>query len=58
MDKPTPPADGECCDSACEPCVWDTYYEELHAWNAEQKRLKEAEAKRQAAADSTEVPDN
>lgn len=44
MEKPTPPADGECCECGCEPCVWDSYYEEMHAWNAEQKRLKEAEA--------------
>ncbi|MBA4501500.1 oxidoreductase-like domain-containing protein [Marinobacterium marinum] len=40
MEKPTPPADGECCESACEPCVWDTYYEELRLWQDEQKRLK------------------
>ncbi len=43
MEKPTPPADGECCESACEPCVWDTYYEELRLWQEEQKRLKEQE---------------
>ncbi|WP_299198067.1 oxidoreductase-like domain-containing protein [uncultured Amphritea sp.] len=41
-EKPTPPADYECCESACSPCVWDTYYEELNIWNAEQKALKEA----------------
>ncbi|WP_240009661.1 oxidoreductase-like domain-containing protein [Marinomonas algicola] len=37
-DKPLPPADGECCESACEPCVWDTYYEELREWKEEQKQ--------------------
>lgn len=41
MEKPTPPADSECCESACEPCVWDTYYEELRLWQEEQKRLQE-----------------
>ncbi|MBN0986028.1 oxidoreductase-like domain-containing protein [Amphritea pacifica] len=41
-EKPTPPADFECCESECSPCVWDTYYEELNIWKAEQKALKEA----------------
>lgn len=41
-DKPTPPEDWGCCESECEPCVWDTYYEELREWNAQQKALKEA----------------
>lgn len=44
-ERPTPPGDYECCESACSPCVWDTYYEDLNAWNTEQKALKEAEAK-------------
>ncbi len=43
MEKPTPPADSECCESGCEPCVWDTYYEELRLWQEEQKKLKEQE---------------
>lgn len=38
--KPTSPADYECCESECSPCVWDTYYEELNAWNAEQKAAR------------------
>lgn len=42
-EKPTPPGDYECCESGCSPCVWDLYYEELNAWNAEQKAAKEAE---------------
>ncbi|MBR9868839.1 MAG: hypothetical protein GYB20_17650 [Oceanospirillales bacterium] len=41
-EKPTPPADYECCESECSPCVWDTYYEELNIWNAEQKAIREA----------------
>lgn len=36
-EKPTPPADCECCESGCTTCVWDTYFEELKAWNAEQQ---------------------
>ncbi|WP_271270686.1 oxidoreductase-like domain-containing protein [Aliamphritea hakodatensis] len=50
-ERPTPPGEYECCESACSPCVWDTYYEDLHAWNAEQKALKEAQAQ-------TQQPDN
>nr|WP_206483990.1 oxidoreductase-like domain-containing protein [Thalassotalea sp. G2M2-11] len=40
-EKPQPPADGECCDSACDPCVWDHYYAELKAWRLRQVKLKE-----------------
>ncbi|WP_245578196.1 oxidoreductase-like domain-containing protein [Marinobacterium litorale] len=40
LEKPTPPMEGECCESECSPCVWDTYYEEMHAWREEQARLK------------------
>lgn len=36
-EKPTPPADNECCESGCEPCVWDLYREELAQWEKEQK---------------------
>ena len=42
-EKPLPPADGECCESACEPCVWDTYYEELREWKEEQKKKESDE---------------
>lgn len=50
-EKPTSPADYECCESECSPCVWDTYYEELNAWNAEQKAARQAAEE----AASTEV---
>ncbi|SBS31453.1 hypothetical protein MSP8887_01636 [Marinomonas spartinae] len=43
-ERPTPPEDWECCESECSPCVWDTYYEELRAWNAEQKKIKESQS--------------
>ncbi|MEH6580114.1 MAG: oxidoreductase-like domain-containing protein [Amphritea sp.] len=39
-ERPTPPEDYECCGSECSPCVWDTYYEDLNAWTAEQKAAK------------------
>jgi len=31
-EKPTPPGNNECCESGCNPCVWDLYYEELQEW--------------------------
>ncbi len=43
LEKPTPPGDCECCESACEPCVWDTYYENMREWKEAQKKLKEAQ---------------
>lgn len=43
-DKPIPPADGECCENGCEPCIWDTYYEALRLWQEEQdQKQKESE---------------
>lgn len=43
LEKPLPPADYECCESACDPCVWDTYYEELRQWREQQAAQKKAE---------------
>ncbi|NMM38307.1 MAG: hypothetical protein HHJ09_12505 [Glaciimonas sp.] len=36
MNKPIAPADGECCENSCDPCVWDTYYAALRAWEEQQ----------------------
>lgn len=44
LEKPEPHTDGECCDSACTPCVWDTYYAARKAWRLQQTQLKEAQA--------------
>lgn len=41
LEKPIPPGDYDCCESACEPCVWDIYYDELRQWQAEQKAATE-----------------
>lgn len=40
LEKPTPPGDNECCENGCSPCVWDTYYDEMRLWQAEQTALK------------------
>lgn len=53
-ERPSPPANSECCENQCSPCVWDTYFEELDAWKAEQKAAKEAAEQ----ADVSEVEAN
>ena len=43
MEKPTPPGDYDCCESGCEPCIWDSYYAELaeyQAWERAEKAKK------------------
>jgi hypothetical protein len=45
-EKPSPPIDGECCESgSCTPCVWDKYYAKLKVWRLEQVEIKEHIAK-------------
>jgi len=41
LEKPPLPADDDCCGGgACNPCVWDHYYEELQKWRVEQAKIK------------------
>lgn len=35
-EAPRPPAPNECCESGCDPCVWDLYYAALREWQAQQ----------------------
>jgi hypothetical protein len=44
---PTPPEAGECCQSGCEPCVYDRYWDALDSY---EKKLAEWREKRSAAA--------
>lgn len=53
QERPTPPGDYECCENGCTLCVWDTYFEELNAWNAAQKALEEAEQNRSQSDSKT-----
>ncbi len=39
---PERPDDNACCQSGCDPCIFDLYYEELEAWRVE-KRAWEAQ---------------
>ncbi|MGB0733312.1 MAG: oxidoreductase-like domain-containing protein [Pontibacterium sp.] len=43
--KPQPPANGECCEGGCNPCVWDFYYEEMDEWKAKQEAIKNGNSK-------------
>ncbi len=51
LDKPEQPGEYDCCESACEPCVWDFYYEELAAWQQQQQALKAAETQGESKED-------
>lgn len=42
-EKPEPPGDNECCDSGCDPCVWDIYRKDLEKWNRIQQKRKQKE---------------
>jgi Na+-translocating ferredoxin:NAD+ oxidoreductase RnfC subunit len=45
IEKPLPPADDDCCGGgACNPCVWDYYYEEVQKWRIEQAKIREQQA--------------
>jgi hypothetical protein len=39
--KPTEPHPNECCNSGCDPCVYDMYFAELQAYEQALKRWQE-----------------
>lgn len=40
LAKPERPLDNECCGGgACQPCVWDHYFEQLELWQKQQEQL-------------------
>lgn len=45
--KPRKPDLDECCDSGCDPCVFDRYHDALAAWKRE---CREIEARRKAGS--------
>ena len=57
---PTPPDESACCGSACQPCVWDAYYDELEAYNKTHGTVdvKVRTVSADAAADPFEPPQN
>lgn len=43
-EKPQPPAPNECCESGCDPCVWDIYRTELQKWEQAQQGVNNTDA--------------
>lgn len=37
--KPQPPDPSECCNSGCEPCVFELYEDALERWEARVERI-------------------
>ncbi|PID42298.1 MAG: hypothetical protein CSB48_10975 [Proteobacteria bacterium] len=52
-EKPTPPEEWECCGGGCTPCVWDRYYERLHAWHDRQAKTDKSNKPKTGQPDST-----
>eukprot|EP00850_Spirogloea_muscicola_P008791 SM000048S16503 [mRNA] locus=s48:86950:87210:- [translate_table: standard] len=50
-DRPDP---DDCCGGGCAPCVWDTYYDQLEAYEA---RLAAAQAAAAAAGPAAAAGD-
>lgn len=47
---PERPDDNACCQSGCDPCVFDLYNDEVTGYRAELAAWEQREAQRQAAA--------
>jgi hypothetical protein len=47
---PERPDDDACCQSGCDPCIFDLYAEELNRWRAALAAWEAREAARQAEA--------
>ncbi|KWR74714.1 oxidoreductase-like domain-containing protein [Cupriavidus sp. IDO] len=47
---PERPGDDECCQSGCDPCVFDYYYQEMDRYRDELKAWEARQAAREAAA--------
>jgi hypothetical protein len=54
LAKPEPPEDWECCESGCNPCVWDFYHEKVRLWK---ESLNDAEGQICASSSANEAPD-
>lgn len=47
---PVPPGDNECCNSGCDPCVFDLYAQELERYRTELRAWEERQAAKEKAA--------
>lgn len=51
LEEPEKPYPEDCCGGGCAPCVWDTYYEELEAYEVKKDALLEAKAQLERGAE-------
>lgn len=49
-EPPERPDDSSCCNSGCDPCIFDFYAEELDRWRAELAAWEAREAARKPPA--------
>lgn len=40
--RPEPPGPNECCESGCDPCVYDLYHDELARWRERCAQIRKA----------------
>jgi len=38
VPKPIKPENDDCCGGGCCPCVWDTYFNQLDLWEAQEAK--------------------
>lgn len=45
LEEPEKPYPEDCCGGGCAPCVWDTYYDELEAYEVKREELLRTKAR-------------
>lgn len=53
---PERPDDNACCQSGCDPCIFDLYNDEVTRWRAELAAWEQREAQREATAEHPAHP--
>lgn len=38
--EPEKPLDNDCCGAACDPCIWDVYYQRLQDWKMQKAAIE------------------
>jgi len=50
---PVPPGDNECCNSGCDPCVYDFYAHELERYRTALRAWEQRQAEKDKDAQTT-----
>ena len=48
-EPPERPGDNQCCQSGCEPCIFDLYAEDMQAWRDDFRAWELRQASRKTA---------